>query len=132
MFIRRDDLGDRAVLHQPAVVQPQGAVAELQHDAGRVRNHQQCLAAPLQLQDLLEAQIYPLALNLDDPKATMNKEFFYQSKNHLMDFDVLEKNQKTIIKLIDVSDYKPGYHLELTMDDEKGQAIAYLMPDGKA
>ncbi|MGA9398686.1 MAG: PEP/pyruvate-binding domain-containing protein [Anaerolineaceae bacterium] len=82
-------------------------------------------------QDLLEAQIYPLALNLDDPKATINNAFFYETPNHLSSLDVMEKDRKSIIKLIDVSDYRAGYHLELTMDDDKGQALAYMMPDGK-
>lgn len=82
-------------------------------------------------QDLLEAQIYPIALNLDDVKAYMNQEFFYRTPNRLSCLGVLDLPEYTAIKLIDISDYKPGHHLDLTMDDEKGQAIAYLMPDGK-
>jgi hypothetical protein len=28
-----------------------------------------------------------------------------------------------------VADYRPGYHIILAMDDEAGQAVAYLSPD---
>jgi hypothetical protein len=82
-------------------------------------------------QDLLEAQIYPLAVNLDDTRGYMNHAFFYDSPNHLSELGIMNDIKDTNIRVIDVEDYKAGYFLELTMDDEKGQAVAYLMPAGK-
>jgi hypothetical protein len=80
-------------------------------------------------QDLLEAQIYPLAVNLDDDRAFINEDLFSDTPNRLSDMIGKVVSASTCIKLIDVTDYKPGHHLEITMDDEKGQAVAYMMPD---
>jgi hypothetical protein len=80
-------------------------------------------------QDLLEAQIYPLAVNLDDERAFMNSAIFNETPNRLSDLKDPEIPLNSCIRLIDVSDYRPGSHLEISMDDEKGQAVAYLMRD---
>lgn len=80
-------------------------------------------------QDLLEAQIYPLAINLDDKQAFLNNTLFDTTTDHLEELIHLENHQDNCIKLIDIRDYKPNHHLEITMNDEKGQAVAYLMPD---
>jgi len=80
-------------------------------------------------QDLIEAQIYPLAVNLDDNQAYMNEALFSDTPNRLSDLIAQSISPTTCIKLIDVTDFKPDHHLEITMDDEKGQAVAYLMPD---
>jgi hypothetical protein len=61
----------------------------------------------------------------------MNHAFFYDSPNHLSELGIMNDIKDTNIRVIDVEDYKAGYFLELTMDDEKGQAVAYLMPAGK-
>ncbi len=45
-------------------------------------------------QDLLEAQIYPLALNLDDTRAIMNNKFFYKTPNQLSSFRCNWKTNK--------------------------------------
>jgi|WetSurSiteA1Bulk_404760.scaffolds.fasta_scaffold09773_2 hypothetical protein len=81
-------------------------------------------------QDLLEAQIYPLAVNLDDDRAYLNTAMFYDSPNRLSDLEDPEIPVNSCIRLIDVTDYKPGSQLEISMDDEKGQAVAYLKPNG--
>jgi hypothetical protein len=80
-------------------------------------------------QDLLEAQIYPLAVNLDDDRAFLNTALFNDSPNHIIDLKDADIPSNSCIRLIDVSDYRPGSHLEVSMDDEKGQAVAYLKPD---
>jgi hypothetical protein len=80
-------------------------------------------------QDLLEAQIYPLAVNLDDERAYLNTRMFNDSPNRLSDLNDPDIPLNNCIRLIDVSDYRPGNHLEISMDDEKGQAVAYLKPD---
>ena len=83
-------------------------------------------------QDLLEAQIYPLALTLDDPRTEFNRSLFYETPNRSQDFIHVSDSLKDALRLIRVSDCKPGHHLELVMDDEHGQAIAYLAPNESA
>jgi len=79
-------------------------------------------------QDLMEAQIFPLAINLDDPNAIFNRDFFYNTPNSLTDFMTCDGHQPCI-RLLEVSAFKTGYHLELSMDDEQGLAVAFLSPD---
>jgi len=81
-------------------------------------------------QDLVEANIYPLAVYLDDPDAQLNRPFFYDTPNQLEAYLPESLDCAYTIRLIDVASYRPGHHLELVMDDEKGQAVAYLVPDG--
>ncbi|RMF45691.1 MAG: hypothetical protein D6755_07680 [Anaerolineae bacterium] len=81
-------------------------------------------------QDMVEARIYPLALYLDDDDVLFNRDFFYNSPNSLLDFlpDEFEDIQPAL-RLIRVADYRPAHHLELVMDGNNNQAIAYLSPD---
>jgi hypothetical protein len=80
-------------------------------------------------QDLMEAQIFPLAVSLDQKDTIFNRDFFYKAPNSSGKFLQLEAEQENCLRLIDVTEYRPGHHLELVMDDEKGQAVAYLAPD---
>lgn len=80
-------------------------------------------------QDLMEAQIYPLALRLDDPEAVFNRDFFYQTPNCLSAWMEADPALQKSLHLIDVSAYRPGHHLEIVMDDEESQALAFLSPD---
>jgi hypothetical protein len=80
-------------------------------------------------QDLIEANIYPLAIYLDDPEIQFNRSFFYDTDNLLPAFLPEAEGCMDTVRLIEVSSFRPGYHLELVMDDEKGQAVAYLVPD---
>jgi hypothetical protein len=77
-------------------------------------------------QDLIEANIYPLGIFLDDEDAMFNREFFYKTPNRLLDY--LPDSARLIdsLRLIEVDTYRPGCHLELSMDDEKSQATAFL------
>jgi hypothetical protein len=34
-----------------------------------------------------------------------------------------------VLRVIQVDAYRPNHHLSLVMDDEEGQAIAYLSPE---
>ncbi len=81
-------------------------------------------------QDLVEANIYPLAVDLDDPGVQFNREFFYKTPNRLKKLLPEAVDCADTIRLIEVATYRPGTHMELVMDDEKGQAVAYLVPDG--
>ena len=78
-------------------------------------------------QDLLESQIFPLAVVLDAPTTLFNQEFFNHTPNHVDEFiKNPDKELEKSLKLIRVADYAPGKHLQIIMDDEKNQAVAFL------
>jgi hypothetical protein len=77
-------------------------------------------------QDLLESQIYPLALQLDDPKTVFNDPFFNSSINHLKEWVPSEKRFEDCLCLIKVKDYAPKKTLRILMNDEVGKVLAYL------
>ncbi|MCL4267919.1 MAG: hypothetical protein KJZ72_00170 [Anaerolineales bacterium] len=81
-------------------------------------------------QDLMEANIYPLAVFLDDANATFKRDFFYKTQNQLMKFISIE-NPRVVaaLKLIAVSDYRPNTHMDLLMDANKGRAVAFLVKE---
>lgn len=81
-------------------------------------------------QDLVESNIYPLGIYMDDPDVLFNREFFYDTENCLADILPEAMDCSDTVRLIEVASYRPGNHLELIMDDDKGQAVAYLVPDG--
>ncbi len=78
-------------------------------------------------QDLMEAQIYPLAVNLDDPDAIFNRAFFYDTPNRLTEWIDANQSLCNCLRLIDVEDFRLGHTLDLVMDDEEGQAVAFLV-----
>jgi len=80
-------------------------------------------------QDLMEAQIYPLAIVLDDPQTIFNHPFFEEMPNRACDWIEIEESLEDCLRLVRVSDYRPGTHLALLMSDDKGQAIGYLEKD---
>jgi hypothetical protein len=80
-------------------------------------------------QDLVEARIYPLAVFLDDEEAFFNREFFYDSPNSLGEIAPDESSLDHCIRLIDVTAFRPGHHLELIMVEGERRAVAFLRPD---
>ena len=80
-------------------------------------------------QDLMEAQIFPLAISLDDPATSFNKQFFYETPSCLGKFLEVPPALADCLRLVEVSRFAPGCHLEVVMDDEAGMAVAYLSPD---
>ncbi|MFZ5820414.1 MAG: PEP/pyruvate-binding domain-containing protein [Chloroflexota bacterium] len=80
-------------------------------------------------QDLMEAHIYPLAVFLDDKDARFNHDFFYKTPNRLLKFIAVDKRLTRTLRLLAVKDYRPGHHMDLVMDGQKGRAVAYLVPD---
>jgi hypothetical protein len=80
-------------------------------------------------QDLMEAQIYPLVVRVDDQTTKFNRDFFYDTPNSITDWIDLEPPIKQCLHLIDVAKFRPGYHVELVMDDQVGQAVAFLIQD---
>lgn len=80
-------------------------------------------------QDLMEAQIYPLALDLDREDTVFNRAFFYETPNSIHEWLDPDPAVKGCLKLIEVASYREGHHLDLVMDDEEGQALAFVVPD---
>ncbi len=79
-------------------------------------------------QDLVESNIFPLAVFLDDEQTIFKEDFFYQSRNALSDVLSDEARFQDTLHLIDVSDVQPGHRLELVMSDSQKEALAYLKP----
>ena len=83
-------------------------------------------------QDLVEAQIYPLAILLDDASSIFKHDFFYESANCVGKF-LPEASQpdwvfKNCLRVIDVQSFRKGWALNLVMDDDKSRAAAFLLP----
>lgn len=80
-------------------------------------------------QDLVESNIYPLAIYLDDQDVVFSRDFFYNTPNRVDEF-ISEQPQLENIRVIKVEDYRPSHHLEIIMDDEQGRTVAFLAYDG--
>ena len=79
-------------------------------------------------QDLVEANIFPLAVYLDDEETIFNREFFYQTENILLDIAPKEVQFINNLHLIDIAAFRVGYSIELVMSDSEKKALAYLKP----
>lgn len=77
-------------------------------------------------QDLVESNIYPLAVYLDDEDVIFNRDFFYATPNHLADFLPGDTLFGDGLRLISVNSFRLGAHIELVMDDEEGRSVAFL------
>ncbi|HEX9027978.1 MAG TPA: PEP/pyruvate-binding domain-containing protein, partial [Anaerolineales bacterium] len=71
-------------------------------------------------QDLVESNIFPLAIYLDDPGSVFRRDFFYDTPNCLASLLPDEVGLECCLRVIEVSAYRQFYHLELVMDDEQG------------
>jgi hypothetical protein len=78
-------------------------------------------------QDLLEAQIYPLAIILDDLQSIFQPAFFYHSPNALADFIPADDILKERLRVIEVNKYRKNHSLRLIMNEEHSTAIGYLV-----
>lgn len=78
-------------------------------------------------QDLMEASIYPLAINLDNDEVIYQTEFFEDTPSKTQEFfPEIDLSLSNTVKLIDIEEVYPDRHLELIMNNEEGKAIAYL------
>jgi len=80
-------------------------------------------------QDLMEAEIYPLAVPLDANGNIFRSDFFYASPNALADRSGPDLSVGGVLRLIDVAAYRAGHHLALVMDSDLNRAAAFLAPD---
>jgi hypothetical protein len=78
-------------------------------------------------QDLMEAHIFPLAVNLDDKDAVFNRKFFFETPNRLDEWRHAPNGEVChALKLIKVDDFRSGAFINLIMDDDEGRAVAFL------
>ena len=81
-------------------------------------------------QDMMEAEIYPLAINLDDQDVIFQKDFFYSTPNRLLEWcPNSEAALLLTLRLVDVKDFAPKQHLTLVMDDNESRAVCFLEED---
>jgi hypothetical protein len=80
-------------------------------------------------QDLMEAHIYPLNINLDDRNSVFNRDFFDKTPNRLLDFLSADETLLRTLRLLRVDDFRRGYSISLVMDDSAGKAVAFLRED---
>jgi len=81
-------------------------------------------------QDLMEANIYPLGVFLDEEGTVFKRDFFRSTPNRISEFISVENSRVlTALKLIAVKDYRPNASLDLIMDANKSRAVAFLVSD---
>jgi len=71
-------------------------------------------------QDLVESQIYPLAIHPEESGDYLNLDFISQSESQLTKFIHEPTKGGRCIKVIHIPTERPGYHLELIMDGQNG------------
>jgi hypothetical protein len=75
-------------------------------------------------QDLVESQIYPLAVYPEEPGDHLNWEFIRKAENQISKFIPEQTKSTRCIKVIHIQTERPGYQLELLMDGQSG--LGYL------
>jgi hypothetical protein len=77
-------------------------------------------------QDLVESQIYPLAIYPEESGDHLNRDFIQKAENQISKFIPEQMKASQCIKVIHIPAERPGYHMEIVMDGQKG--LGYLTP----
>ncbi len=77
-------------------------------------------------QDLVEARIYPVPLFPGQANTCFNRTFFEDAPNVLHQFSPQDAEYADYVKVIDVRACTRGRYLHIVMNDETGEALAYL------
>jgi len=80
-------------------------------------------------QDLMEAQVYPLGILMDQDDTMFNQDFFYNTRNHLTDWIKIDPELECSLHLIRVSDYLSEHHMRIVMNSDSVHAVGYLVRD---
>jgi len=80
-------------------------------------------------QDLVESNIYPLAIYLNDEDVVFRRDFFDNPPNCLLRFLPDQRAWEANLRLIEVASFRPEHALVLVMDDQAGKSVAYLERD---
>jgi hypothetical protein len=75
-------------------------------------------------QDLVETQIYPLAISAEEPGDYLNLDFIQQATDQMAQFAPEPSKATSCIKVIHIPTERPGCHLEIVMDGQQG--LGYL------
>jgi hypothetical protein len=75
-------------------------------------------------QDLVESQIYPLAVYPEEPGDHLNWDFLKQSENQMLSFIPEQTKASRCIKVIHIPIERSGYQMEIIMDGQMG--LGYL------
>ncbi len=78
-------------------------------------------------QDLLESQIYPLALQLDTPATVFNRGFFDGAKNQLLNLLPDAAIFEACLRVLRIEDSYPNETMRIIMNEEAGRAVAFLV-----
>jgi hypothetical protein len=76
-------------------------------------------------QDLVESQIYPLAVYPEEAGDHLNMEFIEKAENQIRKFITEPSEAGKCIKVIHIPTERPGHQLELVMDGQSG--LGYLV-----
>jgi hypothetical protein len=76
-------------------------------------------------QDLVETQIYPLAISAEEPDDYLNWDFIKEADDHMSEFVRESTDANRCIKVIHIPTERPGHHLEIAMDGQQG--LGYLV-----
>ncbi len=75
-------------------------------------------------QDLVESQIYPLAVYPEEDGDHLNLDFIWQAKDQLAKFTPEATGTSQCIKVVHIPSERPGYTMDLIMDGQNG--LGYL------
>ncbi len=79
-------------------------------------------------QDLVEANISYLPLYPDDDNVVFNEQILTGSSNHLSELTPEFSDMEDVVKVTRICDFVDGGTLEVVMDGEANEALAYLKP----
>ena len=80
-------------------------------------------------QDLVESNIYPIAIYLDDDEALFNRDFFYNTPNLSSDYLPEDTTCVECLRLIEVASFRPNHRMDVVMDDDEERTVAFLVPE---
>jgi len=76
--------------------------------------------------DLIEANIFPLSIFLDDPATEFNSDFIRNATNRLKDLLPDQKGLAKIIRVVDLEKETPGKRLSIYMSLRRGRSMGVL------
>lgn len=78
-------------------------------------------------QDLLESQIYPLALQLDDAETVFKRTFFDSAENQLLNLLPEAADFEDCLRVLRVENSYPGQTMRVIMNEEINRAVGFLV-----
>ncbi|MFW6141504.1 MAG: PEP/pyruvate-binding domain-containing protein [Candidatus Saliniplasma sp.] len=79
-------------------------------------------------QDLVEANIKYLPLYPDESGNIFNEELLFRSENKLTEILSNHEEYENVVRVVQVSDISSGGSLDVVMDGEANEALAYMRP----